>query len=355
MREAGIETLVRQATWAYTGKQLPGPQAFETALSGGLYSLEQNVGYRGVYYFPSMSSYLERGELQIMAKDTNKRNYWFEMDIPRSMKVRTAPIMKDDFKVFAPNLVREDCDFGWLFFDTSARSGEEPEIYRRRTKDPKIFISFDFAEGVKVGTCDAGSVWYTLLVGANAMFGGTRLWENYHTDYDFVDKVPPIGPLKDVLDNRELRHDESITAARQLFDIVDRIYAGSSLAMDPSLVKKLKDMIDKGSISDEALQSTVTDWKERTQEAVRNPIKSLNGLSAAIQRMFGKDAKRYICPVKGCRRNKDDYKNGYKTLNGFKRHLETKHPDIAESMKIEFGLEEHHKGERFGFNGLKKR
>lgn len=179
LKAKGVDTLIREQAWDFTGNTVPGDELQSSCLQRGLFKCDV-PGVRSVYFYPADTSHLTHGELQIMSSGTRMRNTLFPAPGMQELKIRSTPIYVNNDKVLSvPHLVEEQCDIGLLAFEKSIDMAQEREIYHKEPFPPVLHVYGDWTLDFDYKT-NPEDLLDCLMIGGEPLFTADVLLKHYH-------------------------------------------------------------------------------------------------------------------------------------------------------------------------------
>jgi hypothetical protein len=199
VRASGIDTLIRETSWEFTGNNLPTNNILENCFQG-LYRGDVS-GLRQYWAWPAASSDLRSGYLQIMSHDISNKNFWYLTPEPNELKIRSSPVFVEYEYIIMPDLLDEGYDAAILCLEPSAKTAERRELYHKEAYPPTTLIQGRFIDS----KCVASDLLETILTAGQPLYGGNLLYRPYNEQY-----APTEGTTGRILDL------EDVKRARQL-------------------------------------------------------------------------------------------------------------------------------------------
>jgi hypothetical protein len=198
LKASGVDTLIAESRWHFTGKELPGSEYLLACFRGQFNT--SISGVKSLWAWPSTSMSLEMGEWQIMGYDQSRRNYWHPKGTVSEMKIRPSTIFIEDKYFVVPNLIDEGYDGMVVSLEPNMRRAKIEEIYHAASRPPMTILISE-----KIGP-DAGDDWRdilaTILVGGQPLITGDILIENPHAIMSYAKTLDD-----DLPDTRYIRKD----------------------------------------------------------------------------------------------------------------------------------------------------
>jgi hypothetical protein len=176
MKATGIDSLIRETSWQFTGNNEPGQALIESCFQG-IYKGE-SPGMRQYWLWPASSADLKAGYFQIMGDSPTNRNYWYPVPEPNELKIRATPVYVEYEYIIMPNLIDEGYDVAILALEPSARTAERREFYHKESNPPTLIVQGRYLDsGV---SCSHTDLVETLVTGGQPMYGGNLLLRPYY-------------------------------------------------------------------------------------------------------------------------------------------------------------------------------
>lgn len=203
---SGVNSLIQESRWQWTGTNLPGPALLDSCFRGQYTTAISGIKQK--WAWPASSAHLKIGEMQIMGWSTKKRNFWHPMGTVQELKVRPNVIFITDKDFVIPNLNDEGYDAMILSFESNMKRARLEEIYRRESRPP---ASIYMAEGFGPGAVDKEEdLLTTLLIGGQPLYTWDLLFETPHTVMEYKHFKPGTELSEDIV-NREAERREFIS------------------------------------------------------------------------------------------------------------------------------------------------
>ena len=245
IKASGIDSLIRETSWEFTGNNLPTDNILTNCFNG-LYRGEVS-GLRQYWAWPSSSADMRAGYLQIMAHDPTKRNFWYLTPEPNEFKIRSSPVFVEYEYIIMPDLLDEGYDAAVLCLEPSAKMAERRELYHKEAYPPTTLIQGRYMQS----ECVSVELLETILTGGQPLYGGNLLYRPFNDQYEpwapVEGTVGRIPELEEVMHDRDQIIGESGKLEKDARRISNVMYRGdqADIVKDAEMVEYKIDPVNK--------------------------------------------------------------------------------------------------------------